>query len=223
MLRLTSLNKFYNRNKDNELHVLRDLDLSVQAGEMLAIMGKSGCGKSTLLNILGCIDRFDSGAYLLNETAIQDLKDKELARLRAKEIAFVLQDFALIERENVFSNVTTPLYFDSAIPLTRFKSMADTALEKVGIADLVNKKVWQLSGGQKQRVAIARALINEPTLLLADEPTGSLDSETSGEVMSLLKEINNLGTSIILVTHDSEIASQCSRIVEMRDGILIDS
>lgn len=122
-----------------------------------------------------------------------------------------------------FSNVTTPLYFDSAIPLTRFKSMADTALEKVGIADLVNKKVWQLSGGQKQRVAIARALINEPTLLLADEPTGSLDSETSGEVMNLLKEINNLGTSIILVTHDSEIASQCSRIVEMRDGILIDS
>lgn len=220
IIKIEELNKYYNKGKENELHVLKNLSFEVEKGELLAIMGESGCGKTTFLNILGCIDNFDSGNYILTNDSVCNLNDSELSKLRCQKIGFVLQDFALIENETVLENIKTPLYFDAKKKIKTLNSIAMEALRLLKIEDLSKKKVLHLSGGQKQRVAIARAMVNKPDLILADEPTGSLDSKTSIEIMEVLKHLNKNGTTIILVTHDINIAQQCERIVRMKDGIL---
>lgn len=221
IVKIENLNKYYNKDKENELHVLRNLSLELESGELVAIMGESGCGKSTLLNILGCIDGFDSGSYHLNDIAMNHMRDRELSKIRCKKIGFVLQDFALIENETVLENVKTPLYFDSKKKLKELNRFAMDALKLLKIENLSKKKVFHLSGGQKQRVAIARAMVNKPDLLLADEPTGSLDSKTSIEIMEVLKNLNENGTTVIIVTHDIKIAQACNKIIQMNDGVLL--
>jgi|ERR1035437_647283 putative ABC transport system ATP-binding protein len=221
MIIIQNMSKTYNQNKENELKVLKNISFQIERGEMVAIMGVSGAGKSTLLHILGCIDNFGTGTYTFDGVEIKSLKDKELSKMRNRNIGFVLQDFALIEEETVLENVMIPLYFDKT-PYVKMKSKALDALKKVGIGELSKKRVSKLSGGQKQRVAIARAIVIEPSLILADEPTGSLDSVTSAEIIKLFKEICDNDRSIIIVTHDAQIAAQCQRIIEIKDGAIFE-
>lgn len=223
LLEVKNLNKYYHKNENNELHVLKDLNFKITNTSMTAIIGKSGCGKTTLLNIIGCLDDYDSGDVVFNGQNLNELSDAAKSRIRASDIGFVLQEFALIEEETALSNVVTPLYFNSNVKLKNFKKLGNEMLNKLGILELAHKKVSELSGGQKQRVAIARAMITKPTLILADEPTGSLDNSTSHEIMDILEELNTQGTAIIIVTHDNQIANRCKSIVEMKDGIMIDN
>lgn len=223
LLEVKNLNKYYHKNENNELHVLKDLNFKITNTSMTAIIGKSGCGKTTLLNIIGCLDDYDSGDVVFNGQNLNELSDAAKSRIRASDIGFVLQEFALIEEETALSNVVTPLYFNSNVKLKNFKNLGNEMLNKLGILELAHKKVSELSGGQKQRVAIARAMITKPTLILADEPTGSLDNSTSHEIMDILEELNTQGTAIIIVTHDNQIANRCKSIVEMKDGIMIDN
>lgn len=223
LLEVKNLNKYYHKNENNELHVLKDLNFKITNTSMTAIIGKSGCGKTTLLNIIGCLDDYDSGDVVFNGQNLNELSDAAKSRIRASDIGFVLQEFALIEEETALSNVVTPLYFNSNVKLKNFKNLGNEMLNKLGMLELAHKKVSELSGGQKQRVAIARAMITKPTLILADEPTGSLDNSTSHEIMDILEELNTQGTAIIIVTHDNQIANRCKSIVEMKDGIMIDN
>lgn len=219
LLEIKNLNKYYHKGKDNELHVLKNLNFQLRTDSMTAIIGQSGCGKSTLLNIIGCLDDYDSGNVIFNNQSLEDLTDKSTSKIRSEDIGFVLQNFALIEEESVISNITTPLYFNPNIKLKNFRKLGTEILEELGILTLIDKRVSELSGGQKQRVAIARAMITKPLLLLADEPTGSLDKKTSVEIMNVLKKLNDQGTAIVIVTHDLEIANECKQIVRMTDGI----
>lgn len=224
LIELRDLNKIYKGSeKSGDLHVLKDVSLEVFSGELVAIMGKSGSGKSTLLNIIGCVDNFDSGDYQFNEKEIRSLKDAELSGIRGKDICFIFQDFALIEEESAIENIKTSLYFDKSVSFFKMRKMAVEAAKKVGIEDLLSKKVYRLSGGEKQRVAIARAIVNRPRLILADEPTGSLDSVTAQSILDVLKDINCQGTTILIVTHDRDIARQCDRTLYIEDGRIIDS
>lgn len=215
---LKEVNKFYNKGKDNEIHVLKDFTFEVNPGEMVAVMGQSGSGKSTLLNLLGCMDMFDDGEYILDGQLMAAQNDKALSDIRSGKVGFVFQDFALIEEEDVLENVRTPLYFNSKVKYSEMSNYAKKTIEQLGISELTSKKVNQLSGGQKQRVAIARAIVSNPIILLADEPTGSLDSETSMNIMNIFKQMNQEGMTIIIVTHDVTIAEQCNRIVKIIDG-----
>ena len=185
----------------------------------MAIIGKSGAGKSTLMHILGCIDDFESGDYLIDDINVKDISNGKKAEIRNKKIGIVMQDFALIEEYTVIENVMVPLLFDKS--KKDKKKTAIKAIESVGIGDLTNKAVNKLSGGQKQRVAIARAIVNDPVFILADEPTGALDSNTSLEIMQVFKDLNKLGKTIIIITHDKDVAQKCDRIVEMKDGSFI--
>ncbi len=218
IIELGNVCKSYFSGKENELCVLKNISLSVKSGEMAAIIGKSGSGKSTLLNILGCADKLDSGKYYFNGKDITNGSDKKLSRLRGSQISFVFQDYALIEEETVLSNVETPLYFNKNISFGKMKKLAVNALETVGISELSRKKVNQLSGGQKQRVAIARAIVAEPLLILADEPTGSLDQTTAEEIINMLCELNKTGTTVIVVTHDMDVAKKCRHILNISNG-----
>ena len=219
MIELNRLNKYYKVGKQ-KFHALKDIDLTVGDGEMVAVIGKSGAGKTTLLNILGLVDTWDSGSYTLDGTDVKSLSDRRLAKMRNEKIGFVLQDFALIEDQTVLFNVSLPLLLGNKVRFVDVKPKAISALEKVGLLDQRNKKVGQLSGGQKQRVAIARAMINEPSLILADEPTGALDTGTGLEVMELLRQRNESGTTVIIITHDEAISKSCGRIVRIGDGML---
>lgn len=224
LLELNDLNKSYKGSgKSGDLHVLKDISLQIFPGELIAIMGKSGSGKSTLLNIIGCVDNFDSGKYLFDEKQIRSLKDTALSKIRGKDICFIFQDFALIEEESVVENIKTTLYFDRSVSFLKMRRMAVEAAKKVGIEDILTKKVNRLSGGQKQRVAIARAIVNRPKLILADEPTGSLDSATAQSILDMLKDIHSQGTTILIVTHDRDIARQCDRTLYIEDGRIIDT
>lgn len=219
IVEVINLNKSYKTKKNAQaLHVLKDLNFTVEVGEMVAIVGKSGSGKSTLLNVLGCVDNFESGDYIFSGKSIKGATDKQLSILRNRNISFVFQDYALIEEESVLQNVKTPLFFNKSISLGKMKDLAMEALRLVGIDDLAPKKVNQLSGGQKQRTAIARAIVSKPNLILADEPTGALDSQTSNDILTLLKDLNQKGTTVLVVTHDMDTAAYCNRTVTIVDG-----
>ena len=220
MIEIKNLVKIYNKGKTNEFCALKGIDLSIEEGEMVAIIGKSGAGKSTLLHILAAIDSYDKGSYLVDGVSVGDLKEKDRARFRNQKIGIVMQDYALIDEYTIEENVQIPLIFGKVKGNDVRREKIMTALENVGLAELAKKPVRQLSGGQKQRVAIARALVNNPTFLLADEPTGALDSKTSGEIMDVFEKLNQGGKTVIIVTHDMEVAARCGRVIEISDGEL---
>jgi|TARA_Y100000589_G_C27131937_1_gene620958 putative ABC transport system ATP-binding protein len=206
---------------DSSLHVLKGINLNVNKGEMVAIMGSSGSGKSTLLNIIGILDELDSGEYTLDGIEIKDLTEKKAAQYRNKFLGFVFQSFNLINFKNALENVALPLYYQGLKRKER-QEKAMFHLEKVGLADWAKHLPNELSGGQKQRVAIARALAAEPKLLLADEPTGALDSATSHEIMQFLQQLNDEGKTILIVTHEEDISLMCKRIVRLKDGVILE-
>lgn len=220
MLDIKNLNKSYKMG-DSSLHVLKGIDLFAKSGEMVAIMGSSGSGKSTLLNIIGILDEADSGDYVLDGVEIKDLNEKKAANYRNQFLGFVFQSFNLINYKNAMENVALPLYYQGLKRKER-QEKAMFHLEKVGLAEWATHLPSELSGGQKQRVAIARALASEPKLLLADEPTGALDTATSHDIMQFLQQLNDEGKTILLVTHEEDIAKMCKRIVRLRDGVIIE-
>lgn len=219
MIKLVNLHKSYPMGKES-LHVLKGLNLHIKEGEFVSIMGSSGSGKSTLLNIVGLLDNHDEGEYFLNGQLIENLDEKKAAILRNKFLGFVFQSFNLITYKNALENVALPLYYKGVGRKERQK-IAMEYLDKVGLTEWANHLPSELSGGQKQRVAIARALVTQPKVVLADEPTGALDSSTSNSVMELLKEINREGMTVFVITHEEDIAAETDRIVRLKDGIII--
>jgi len=203
-----------------EVHALRGVSFSIAHGEYVAIMGPSGSGKSTLMNILGCLDRATSGAYALDGVDVSQLDDNALAAIRLKKLGFIFQGFNLLARTDALKNVALPLFY-AGVPAKRRREAALAQLEEVGLGDRASHKPNELSGGQQQRVAIARALVNDPTFLLADEPTGNLDSTTSRDILGLFSTLNARGRTIIMVTHDEEVASHARRILRVRDGLIV--
>jgi putative ABC transport system ATP-binding protein len=219
MIKIEKLHKSYPIGKDS-LHVLKGIDLHIKEGEFVSIMGSSGSGKSTLLNIVGLLDVHDEGNYYLNNQLIKNLNEKKAAILRNKFLGFVFQSFNLISYKTALENVALPLYYKGMARKERLKVALDY-LEKVGLKDWANHLPNELSGGQKQRVAIARALVTKPKVVLADEPTGALDSTTTDSVMDLLKDINDEGMTVFVITHEEEVAAQTKRIVRLKDGVII--
>ena len=221
MIQLEQVCKTYAKGKPNAVQALKDVSLHISAGELVAIIGKSGSGKTTLLNIIGCIDSFEQGKYLLNGRNISQKREAALSKVRNREIGIVVQDFALIQSDTALENVMLPFYFDQSVTLKAAKTKALAALQSVGMEDMAKKAVNQLSGGQKQRVAIARAIVHAPSVILADEPTGALDTKTAGEIMDVFKQLHEQGKTVIIVTHDMGVAHQCDRIIEISDGTIV--
>jgi len=219
MIQITNLHKSYAIGKSS-LHVLKGIDLHIKEGEFVSIMGSSGSGKSTLLNIVGLLDEHDQGDYFLNGKKIKDLSEKKAAVLRNRFLGFVFQSFNLISYKTALENVALPLYYQGMGKKQRQK-VALEYLDKVGLKNWAGHLPNELSGGQKQRVAIARALVTQPKVILADEPTGALDSNTTDSVMDLLKHINNEGMTVFVITHEEEVADQTKRIVRLKDGIIV--
>lgn len=215
MIKLSNITKIYNPKKANQFQALNGISLEIADGEFCAVIGKSGSGKSTLLHIIGLLDEFSSGEYRFDDLNVGILSESVASKIRAGKIGFVKQDFALIEDYTAIDNVMLPLY---PINAKDKRKKALSAIERLGISCLANKEVSQLSGGEKQRVAIARAIVNEPSLILADEPTGSLDTKTSAEIMDVFKNLNSEGKTVVIVTHDPKVAEQCGRIIEISDG-----
>jgi putative ABC transport system ATP-binding protein len=204
---------------ESTIRALRGVDVTIRRGEYVAIMGPSGSGKSTLMNIIGCLDTPDAGEYSLNGSLVSHMRDRELAAIRNREIGFVFQTFNLLQRSSALRNVELPLVYAGAARRER-RERALHALQRVGLADRVDHKPGELSGGQRQRVAIARALVNRPSILLADEPTGNLDSQTAAEILATFDELHAAGSTIVLVTHDESVARRARRIIRIRDGMI---
>lgn len=218
LIQVRQITKSYS-NGDEELQVLKGIDLTVEEGEFLAIMGPSGSGKSTLMNIIGLLDRPTSGDYRLNGTQVEELSESKLSQVRNREIGFVFQQFFLLAKLDALQNVELPLIY-AGVPQGKRKELAKTYLEKVELSERMGHLPSELSGGQKQRVAIARALVNNPSIILADEPTGALDTKTGDQIMDLLTELNAEGKTIVMVTHEPEIAAYAKRVIVLRDGII---
>ena len=218
IIKTESLKRFFQVGSE-KVEALKGIDLSVEKGEFLSIMGPSGSGKTTLMNIIGCLDTPSSGSYYLNNKLVNDLDDDELAFIRNREIGFVFQSFHLLAKNSALNNVLLPLKY-AGINQDKAHVLAKNVLDKVGLSDRLNHAPSELSGGQQQRVAIARALVNKPSIIFADEPTGNLDSQTGDDVMNLFKELNDQGQTIILITHEEDIARQSKRIINIKDGLI---
>lgn len=218
VIKISNLTRFYQMG-EMEVRALNGVSFEIQTNEYIAIMGPSGSGKSTLMNMIGCLDTPTSGEYILNNNKVSEMNDAELAEVRNREIGFVFQTFNLLPRTSCLANVELPLIY-AGVKASERKERAIDVLNKVGLGDRIDHKPNELSGGQRQRVAIARALVNNPSILLADEPTGNLDSKTSEEIMLLFEELYRLGNTIIIVTHENEIAEHSRRVIRLRDGLL---
>lgn len=215
MIRLDNISKTF-RDGDTQVQALKNISFEVNKGELVAIIGKSGSGKSTLLNILGLLDKQTDGDYYIDGKKVSSIPEREKAKLRNSLIGFVMQDFSLVEKYTVKQNINIPLIYTDK-PINKEKAINDV-LKSVGLSDKTNTPAYRLSGGQKQRVAIARAVVNEPQIILADEPTGALDSMTADEIMQIFERLNMSGKTVIIVTHDKDIAARCKRVIELSDG-----
>lgn len=221
MIELKSIKKYYDMGKGNVVKALDDVSLKIEDGEFVAIIGPSGSGKSTMMNIIGCLDKATEGDYLINGKKIENFKENNLAMLRNKYFGFIFQGFNLLPKLNAIENVELPLIYQG-VNLTERKKRAEDALTLVNMIDRAKHKPTELSGGQQQRIAIARALATKPEIILADEPTGNLDSQTGKEVMQILTELNAQGTTVVLITHDSDVANYANRIVRIHDGKIVE-
>jgi putative ABC transport system ATP-binding protein len=219
VIEFTNIVKTYDMGGAEEVHALRGVSLTIQKNEYVAIMGPSGSGKSTLMNIIGCLDTPTSGQYLFNGLSVSEMDDNDLAKIRNKEIGFVFQTFNLLPRSDSLHNVELPLIY-GGIPASERKRRAAEVLKEVGLGDRAHHKPNELSGGQRQRVAVARALVTKPSIILADEPTGNLDSKTGEEIMMLFEDLHRQGNTIILVTHEADIAEHAHRAIRLRDGMV---
>lgn len=219
IIKLENIQKYYKIGKE-KFHVLKYLNLNIETGDFVMIMGKSGSGKTTLLNILGFLDKFDEGNYFFNGKNVTNLNENQRSIFRNKNIGFIFQQFNLIETLNIYQNVELPLIYDNSLNRLQREKLVKENLDSVGLLDKIYHTPSQLSGGQQQRIAIARSLINNPQIIFADEPTGALDSETSKEIMDILKNLNDKGKTIIMVTHDSDLVKYATKVIKLKDGIL---